>query len=81
MCPLTFPNLGRGRSSVPMSGSANQPTVTLQLPATMTLYEEFTEDLRDPTSARFKQIEKEFCDQVDSWISEKSERLLNSLLL
>ena len=65
MYHLTFPYLGRGRPSVLISGSANQPTITLQLPATTTLDETFTEDLRDPTSARFKQIEEAFCDQVD----------------
>ena len=41
-----------------------QPAVTLQLPATTTLDETFTEELRDPMSEKFKEDEKSFCDQV-----------------
>ena len=54
---------GNRGSTVPVSDE-QQLSVTLQLPATTTLNETFTDELRDPTSARFKQIEKSFCDQV-----------------
>ena len=60
--PLVTISGNRG-STVPVSDE-QQLSVTLQLPATTTLNETFTEDLRDPTSARFKQIEEAFCDQV-----------------
>ena len=49
--------------AVPISDE-QQPAVTLQLPATTTLNETFTEDLRNPAFARFKEVEKSFCDQV-----------------
>ena len=42
-----------------------QPAVTLQLPATTKLNETFSDELRDPTSEKFKEVEKSFCDQVN----------------
>ena len=48
-----------------------QPAVTLELPATTKLNETFSDELRDPTSEKFKEVEKSFCDQVNE-ISEKS---------
>ena len=60
--PLVTISGNRG-STVPVSDE-QQPAVTLQLPATTTLNETFTEDLRDPMSEKFKKVEKSFCDQV-----------------
>ena len=50
-----------------------QPAVTLQLPATTTLDETFTEDLRDPMSEKFKKVEKSFCDQVKKLFKWKNK--------
>ena len=65
MVPKYCVNIAENRGSTAPTSDEEQLAVTLQLPATTTLNETFTEDLRDPTSARFKQIEKNFCDQVD----------------
>ena len=48
-----------------------QPAVTLQLPATTKLNETFSDELRDPTSEKFKEVEESFCDQVNEILKKR----------
>ena len=53
-----------GGSPTPAPISESQAVDTLQISATTAIQEEFTEDLRDPTSERFQEIERSICSEV-----------------